>query len=114
MGLREKTSLYVEALEQAILCCRPEVGLLIHSDHGSPYTSRAFRNVLKKYELQQSMGEVESYFHNAFAESWFEHLKREAMGDQRPANLKELEARLKVNIHGFYYAKLPHSALGYT
>ncbi|MCY4656675.1 MAG: hypothetical protein OXC80_07640 [Gammaproteobacteria bacterium] len=39
MGLREKTSLYIEALEATILRCQSEVGLIVHSDHGYQYTS---------------------------------------------------------------------------
>ena len=68
VGLGEKMNLYIEAWEKASFCCRPEEGLIIRSDRGSQYTSIAYRDVLEKHGLQQSMGEAGSCHDNAVAE----------------------------------------------
>lgn len=50
---------------------------LIHSDQGSHYTSIAFRELLEKHELRQSMSRRGNCWDNAPQESFFGHMKDE-------------------------------------
>lgn len=52
-------------------------GMILHSDHGSQYTSRLFRDFLKAHNARQSMGRTGSCFDNARMESFFATLKKE-------------------------------------
>jgi len=93
VGLRQNASLYIEALEAAILHCRPDVGIIIHSGHRSQYTYRACRDVVAKHGLLQSMDEVGSCFDNAVSVSWVSHFKRQALCNCIRKDLEELTAR---------------------
>lgn len=49
----------------------------IHSDQGAHYTSPKFHNLLKKYNIQQSMSRKGNCWDNAPQESYFGHMKDE-------------------------------------
>lgn len=54
-------------------------GAILHSDRGSQYTSDAFKEVLKKNNIQQSLSGVNHCFDNARMESFFATLKKELL-----------------------------------
>ena len=54
-------------------------GVVIHSDRGSQYTSDAFRNILTKYVMLQSLSSTGKCFDNARMESFFATLKKEKL-----------------------------------
>ena len=51
--------------------------VIIHSDQGVHYTSPKFHNLLKKYNIQQSMSRRGNCWDNAPQESYFGHMKDE-------------------------------------
>jgi len=51
-------------------------GMLFHSDRGSQYTSRAYRETLAKYGAIQSMSGTGKCYDNARMESFFATLKK--------------------------------------
>ena len=51
--------------------------VIIHSDKGVHYTSPKFHNLLKKYNIQESMFRRDNYWNNAPLESYFGHMKDE-------------------------------------
>ena len=55
---------------------------LIHSDQGAHYTSKAFQDLLKKVELEQSMSRRGNCWDNAPQESFYGHMKDELHLDQ--------------------------------
>ena len=55
---RMTTDLVIKALEKAKHARHSGKDLVFHSDRGSQYTSRRFRQVLKKYTITASMGDV--------------------------------------------------------
>ena len=55
MSSRMKASLVCDALRMAIWLRRPLPGLIVHSDRGSQYASKAYRNLLKAYGFIGSM-----------------------------------------------------------
>lgn len=51
--------------------------VVVHSDQGVHYTSHKFSNLLKKYNIQQSMSRRGNCWDNAPQESYFGHMKDE-------------------------------------
>ncbi len=56
---------------------------IFHSDHGSVYTSQAFRDHCARLGVRQSMGAVGTSADNALAESFNAALKREVLRDRK-------------------------------
>ena len=56
---------------------------IFHSDHGSVYTSQAFRNYCSSLGVRQSMTAVGTSADNALAESFNATLKREVLRDRK-------------------------------
>jgi putative transposase len=85
---------------------------VFHSDHGSQYTSAAFRQTLAHLGIRQSMGRVGSCYDNAVAESFFATLKTEIGTRVWPTRAA---ARLAVFefIEIFYNRQRRHSTIGY-
>ena len=50
---------------------------MFHSDHGTPYTSAAFRKILDELNVVQSFSAKGCPFDNAVVESFFKFLKTE-------------------------------------
>ncbi len=50
-------------------------GVIVHSDRGSQYTSHAFRRMLKRSSVIQSMSRGGNPLDNAVAESFFSTVK---------------------------------------
>ena len=78
-----RTSLVIEALQQAAATRGPLKGAIFHTDHGSVYTSKAFAAECRKLGVTQSMGAVGNSADNALAESFNATLKREILMDRR-------------------------------
>ena len=77
MASNKRATLCKESLEAAVHRYGKTGGMIIHSDHGSQYTSNLFRDYLEKNHLRQSMGAVGSCFDNARMESFFATFKKE-------------------------------------
>lgn len=58
-------------------------GAVFHSDHGSVYTSQAFRNYCSSMGVRQSMGAVGTSADNALVESFNSTLKREVLRERK-------------------------------
>jgi putative transposase len=56
---------------------QPLKGLVFHSDRGSQYTSKRFRNLLKRLNCRSSMGDVGACWDNAVVERFFGSLKHD-------------------------------------
>ena len=54
-------------------------GMIFHSDRGSQYTSRAFMDMLKQYQVRQSFSRVGMPGDNSWTESFFATLKKECV-----------------------------------
>lgn len=68
--------LVISALKKAIKKGLVLAGAIIHSDRGSQYASKDFRELLRKNGFRQSMSGKENCYDNAQAESFFRGLKR--------------------------------------
>ena len=69
--------LALQALDQALKARRPSIGMIHHSDRGSPYASDDYRHALKARDITASMSRTGDCWDNAAAESFFATLKGE-------------------------------------
>lgn len=114
MSTRMKAQLVCDALTMALWRRKPKAGLIHHSDRGSQYASKAFRQLLKKHGIQGSMSRKGNCWDNAVAESFFGSLKQERV--QWTYYQTRLEAQQDVldYITMFYNSQRLHSYLGYV
>jgi len=69
--------LTLAALEAAVVKGQPSPGLIHHSDRGSQYASKQYRDRLEALGICGSMGRTGNPYDNAKAESFFKTLKHE-------------------------------------
>ena len=88
--------------------------MIHHSDRGSQYASKAFRQLLKAYELQGNMSRRGIAWGNAVFESFFGSLKQEGV-QWCSSDQTRYEAQQDVLncIAMFYNRDRLHSYLGY-
>lgn len=113
MASTQKRELAEDALQMAIVHRRPSLGLTLHHDQGSQYTSARYRAKVEAAGMVLSMSRPGFPYDNALAESFFSTLKLELMREQ--AFLTRDEARRAVfdYIEIFYNRVRMHSALQY-
>lgn len=88
-----RTDLVIDALHAAQRTRGSLDGSIMHTDHGSQYTSKAFAAACTAAGVRQSMSKVGSSADNALAESFNATFKRETLQGRR-AFTDEREARL--------------------
>lgn len=105
--------LVIGALEQALGSRRIRPGLIFHSDRGSQYGSRAYRQVLARHGIRQSMSARANPYHNAWTESFMGTLKKEML--RNGCFINEADARIEIFsfIEGYYNTERRHSSLNY-
>lgn len=108
-----RTSLIQQAMEMALTSRRPGPGLIFHSDRGSQYTSAAFRELLARHQVRQSLSRPRQCWDNAVAESFFATLKTELVYRQALTTIPAARSAVFEYIEVFYNRKRLHSALGY-
>jgi putative transposase len=74
---RMTTDLISKTMVKAYNLRRPPKGLVFHSDRGSQYTSRHYRQLLEGYGVRASMGDVGACWDNAVVERFFGSLKHD-------------------------------------
>ncbi|MCX5106871.1 IS3 family transposase [Streptomyces sp. NBC_00439] len=107
-----RTELVIDVLAAAERTRGSLDGAIMHTDHGSQYTSRAFAEICRSAGVQQSMGAVGSSADNAAAESFNAAFKRETLKG-RKGWPSEREARLDTfRWLTRYNTRRRHSRLG--
>ena len=108
-----RAELVLAALNQA-LASRPGIGQTIfHSDRGSQYGSTAFRRVLARAGLRQSMSARANPYDNAWTESFIGTLKAEMLQGGRFETAQDAQTELFEYLEAYYSNQRKHSALGY-
>lgn len=69
--------LILPVLRHAIQERQPPPGLIHHTDRGGQYASHAYRAILRRAEIRQSMSREANVYDNAFMESCFGTIKTE-------------------------------------
>ena len=113
MSPRMTSALTLRALDMAIRRCRPEPGLIHHSDQGSQYTDSEYQAVLAAHGIVASMNGVGTWYDNAPMESFFGTLKSELVHHRSYRSRAEASPDLFYYIEAWYNRRRLHSALGY-
>jgi putative transposase len=107
------TKLAQQALQRALTSRRPELGLLHHTDRGSPYASLAYTAILRQYGVVASMSRAGDCYDNAVVESFFGTLKAELVrGCVYPSHVVATAA-IADYLENFYNPQRRHSHLQY-
>ena len=107
-----RSDLVVEALDSALAARRGTHGIIFHSDRGSQYGSSAFRSVLERAGLRQSMSARANPYDNAWTESFMGTLKREMLQGGCFEDATDARLELFEYIEGYYNHQRKHSAIG--
>lgn len=109
MQPRMDRELALNVLLMAVWRWQPKDTVLVHSDHGTQFSSYDWQDFLKAQNLAPSIRRPGNCQDNAVAESFFQLLKREWI--QRRVNRDREEARRNIfdYIEMFYNSKRRHS-----
>jgi putative transposase len=110
---RCETALVTDALAKAGTGRPAGPGTVIHSDHGSQFTSWAFTENVRRLGLVSSMGTRGDCYDNAPMESFWGSMQIELLNRKRWRTNLELALAMADYIEHFYNAARRHSALGY-
>jgi putative transposase len=107
-----RAELVVDALQMAIWRRNPAERTIVHSDHGTQYTSWAFGRRLRAAGLLGSMGTVGDAYDNAVAESFFGTLQLELLDRHHWNSRQQLASAIFEWIEAFYNPTRRHSYVG--
>lgn len=113
MASHMRTELVEHALRNALSVRQPAANLIHHSDRGSQYASKSYRDLLEAHGIECSMSRRGNCWDNAVIESFFGTYKQELANHHRWSGL--LEARYATHdfIEVFYNRQRLHSSLDY-
>lgn len=109
---RPDAALVIKALDRAFEQRGRPQGLLFHSDQGGQYASRAFRQRLWRYRIQQSMSRRGNCWDNAPMERLFRSYKSEWMPATGYLSAQEALKDISVYLMERYNRQRPHQYNG--
>jgi putative transposase len=112
MSSRMTADLVVDALKMGV-SRNKKPPLMVHSDRGSQYASRQFRDELGSYRCMRSMSAKGDCWDNAVSESFFGTLKKELVHHEKYKTREEARLSVFNYIETFYNRKRLHSHLNY-
>jgi transposase InsO family protein len=109
-----REGLVIDALKMAIANRRPEQGQVVfHSDRGSQYTGRKFRDLCLDGGIIPSVGKTGICFDNAAAESWNATFKKELIHLHVWKNVAHVRSAAFEFIEVYYNRRRIQRKLGY-
>ncbi|WP_426606407.1 IS3 family transposase [Bacillus licheniformis] len=102
IGTSQDINLVLDTLREAVELRKP-VGLLLHSDQGSVYTSHAYQNLAKEKGITTSMSRKGNCHDNAVIESFHSSLKSEGFNAQSRASISNSKVVQIVNQYMYRY-----------
>ncbi len=112
MKNRLKDDLIIDAFKMAARSRSPSQGLIVHSDRGSQYCSKDFKELLKAHKCLQSMSSTGNCYDNAVTESFFHTLKTELVYHEKYKTRDQARKSIFKYIEMFYNRIRIHSYLG--
>lgn len=112
LGEHHNAALAYGALAMAVAVRGGAVpGVVFHTDQGSEYTARSFRQACERLGIAQSMGRPGSALDNAVIESWHSTLEFELRSLRQFATRAQARSALAAWIEDYNHVRR-HSALG--
>lgn len=108
-----RTELPLWALQMAVNLRQPSKGLIHHSDRGSQYASKEYREALDDIDAIGSMSRTGNPYDNACSESFFASLKKELVYRRQFKTKAEGIQTINWYISAFYNEKRRHSSNNY-
>lgn len=112
LGPRINRHLVIDAMRMAIWKQKPSKGLIFHSDRGSQYCSKDFKEYIAGHKILGSMSRKGNCWDNAVAESFFGSLKKELVHSRNYKTREEARADIVEYIEMFYNSFRRHCHLG--
>ncbi|MGI6655588.1 MAG: IS3 family transposase [Desulfobulbus sp.] len=113
MAPRMTRHLVGQSLLRAVEAKRPEPGLLHHSDRGSQYCARTFRELLNRFGMRASMSGKGNCYDNAPMESFWGTLKTELVFHRQYETRQQAMREITEYIEIFYNRQRRQGKLGY-
>ncbi|MDA0155890.1 IS3 family transposase [Vibrio sp. Makdt] len=113
MDTRMTASLVCDALSMALFRRGFPEQVITHSDRGSQYCSKDYRDLISTYNLKQSMSRKGNCWDNACVESFFHSLKVEAIQYEPIMTREQIRQTIFEYIEVDYNRTRRHSALEY-
>lgn len=113
MAKHMRSELVESALLSALSWRRPASRLVHHSDRGSQYASKTYRDLLALHGIECSMSRKGNCYDNAVMESFFGTYKQELVFYVSWNGLLDSRAATHDYIEVFYNRQRLHSSLGY-
>ncbi len=110
---RNEATLVNDALTMAASSRTTSPTTILHSDHGTQFTSWSFTQNLKHHDLLGSMGTVGDCYDNAPMESFWGSMQIELLNRQRWMTYVELATAMADYIVNFFNPRRRHSSLEY-
>ena len=107
------SELAIQTLKAALERNHYPKNLMLHSDQGSQYTSRAFTDYCKEERVQQSMSKAGCPYDNSPMESFYGTFKAEFISKHRFSSDEELNHATRDYVYVYYNHIRPHSSNGY-
>lgn len=111
LGVDMTEQIVIDSLRMAIRIRQPEPGMIHHSDRGGQYAGKAYRKIISRAGIKQSMSRAADCYDNAFMESCFGTIKTELEMTEYK-NYQAAQADIKDYIR-YYNFERKHSALNY-
>lgn len=112
MSYSPDSDLTCRALKMAFESRGKPQNLMFHSDQGSHYTSRQFRQQLWRCRIMQSMSRRGNCWDNAPMERLFRSLKTEWIPKTGYRNFTEAQQAITSYLAGYYSSNRPHQYNG--
>ena len=112
MSFSPDSELTSKALQMAWLARGRPKGVMFHSDQGSHYTSRRFRQTIWRCQMQQSMSRAGNCLDNSPMERFFRSLKTEWVPKAGYQSFTEAKMKITDYILGYYSQLRPHQYNG--
>lgn len=112
IGDRMTARLAVNALNNAVEMRGNVAGCVVHSDRGSQFRSRKFRDALRQHKMVGSMGRVGAAGDNAAMESFFSLLQKNVLNRRKWATRDELRMAIVSWIERTYHRRRRQAGLG--
>ncbi|MCG6523285.1 IS3 family transposase, partial [Vibrio parahaemolyticus] len=106
-------TLVCDALSMALFRRGFPEHVILHSDRGSQYCSKDYRDLITAYNLKQSMSSKGNCWDNACVESFFHSMKVEAIQYEPIMTRDQMRQTIFEYIEVDYNRTRRHSALGY-
>ena len=102
---RPNSQLTISALRMAYESRKHPTGVMFHSDQGCHYTSKAFRQKLWQYRVQQSMSRRANCWDNAAMERFFRSYKSEWMPQECYSTYSDAEYDIAAYMRHYNYRR---------